>query len=201
MRMVIASLAVVSLLGSCTNSHPAEEKKDDIVATRKLEGEALVQRGNYLVTVASCNDCHSPKNMTPMGPVADSARLLSGHPANMPLPPIDPNALKPGGWVNMSGDVTAFVGPWGISYAANLTPDSATGIGAWTEAVFIKTLRTGKHLGMDNGRPLLPPMPWYYVNKMTDEDLSAVYAYLRSLPPIENRVPPPVAPDQAANKK
>jgi hypothetical protein len=55
-------------------------------------------------------------------------------------------------------DLTAFVGPWGISYTANLTPDSATGIGAWSEAAFINTIRSGKHLG--NGRDILPPMPW-----------------------------------------
>lgn len=202
MRIFISSLALLGLsLTACTNSHPAEEKKDDINTVRKLEGEALVQRGHYLVTVASCNDCHSPKIMTPMGPVADSGKLLSGHPANMPLPPIDPKALKPGGWINMAGDVTAFVGPWGISFAANLTPDSATGIGNWTEEVFVKTLRTGKHLGMANGRNILPPMPWNYVAQMTDEDLSAVYAYLRSLPPVPNRVPPPVAPDQATAYK
>jgi mono/diheme cytochrome c family protein len=201
MRTLIPALAMAMLIVSSCSSSPAEEKKDDVSATKKLEGDALVQRGNYLVTIASCNDCHSPKNMTPMGPVADSTKLFSGHPANMPLPPIDPNALKPGGWINMAPDVTAFVGPWGISYAANLTPDSATGIGAWTEEVFIKTLRTGKHLGMDNGRPILPPMPWNYVSQMTDEDLSAVYAYLKSLPAISNRVPAPVPPDQAAAKK
>lgn len=202
MHKLIPVLAVATLaITACNNSSSTDEKKEDISTTRRLEGEALVKRGNYLVTVASCNDCHSPKNMTPMGPMADSTKLLSGHPANMPLPPIDPNALKPGGWVNMGPDVTSFVGPWGISYAANLTPDSATGIGAWTEEVFIKTLRTGKHLGMENGRPILPPMPWYYVGQMTDQDLSAVYAYLKSLPAISNRVPAPVPPDQAAAKK
>jgi hypothetical protein len=100
----------------------------------------------------------------------------------------------------MAPDITSFVGPWGISYAANLTPDSATGIGAWTEDVFMKTLRTGKHLGMENGRPILPPMPWEFIGKMTDEDLSAVFAYLRNLPAISNRVPAPVPPNEVAAK-
>jgi len=200
MRTLIPALAMATLIISSCSSSPAEEKKDDIFATKKLEGEVLVQRGNYLVTAGGCSDCHSPKNLTPAGPVADSTKLLSGHPANMPLPPVDANMLKPGNWMGMSPDVTSFVGPWGISYAANLTPDSATGIGAWTEEVFIKTLRTGKHLGMDNGRPILPPMPWYYVNQYTDEDLGAVYAYLQSLPAVSNRVPAPMPPDQAAAK-
>ena len=56
-----------------------------------------------------------------------------------------------------NGHVTAWAGPWGVSYAANLTPDKRTGIGAWTADQFIKTMRTGKHLGV--GRPVLPPMP------------------------------------------
>jgi len=202
MRTFLSTVTVAALaLIACNSSNSANEKKEDISTTRRLEGEALVQRGHYLVTGAGCGDCHSPKNLTPNGPVIDSTKLLSGHPANMPLPPIDPTMLKPGQWMGMAPDVTAFVGPWGISYAANLTPDSATGIGAWTEEVFIKTLRTGKHLGMDNGRPILPPMPWYFVNQLTDEDLSAIYAYLKSLPPISNKVPPPTPPNQAVAKK
>jgi hypothetical protein len=101
----------------------------------------------------------------------------------------------------MSPDITAFAGPWGISYAANLTSDSATGIGAWTEEQFIKSMRTGKHLGAENGRPILPPMPWPFISKMTDEDLSAVYAYLKSLPPVSNRVPAPTPPNEVKFKK
>ena len=92
----------------------------------------------------------------------------------------------------MAPDITTFVGPWGISYAANLTPDSASGIGAWSEATFINTIRSGKHLG--NGRDILPPMPWPFVSKLTDEDLKSVYAYLMSLPPVSNKVPAPVSP-------
>jgi hypothetical protein len=95
----------------------------------------------------------------------------------------------------MAPDITAFVGPWGVSYAANLTPDSATGIGAWTEAQFISTMRTGKHLG--NGRPILPPMPWDEIRKKTDDDLKAMFAYLKSLPAVNNRVPGPVTPPDA----
>ena len=158
----------------------------------------MVQRGAYLVTIGGCNDCHSPKNMTPHGPVVDSSRALSGHPANAPLPPIDEKALKPGNWMLFSPDLTAMVGPWGVSFPANLTPDSATGIGAWTEETFIKALRTGKHLGQENGRPILPPMPWESIGKMEEEDLRAVFAFLRSLPPVNNRVPEPLSPQEAA---
>ncbi|HYH15460.1 MAG TPA: c-type cytochrome [Flavisolibacter sp.] len=188
---------------ACSNS-PSTLKvagESNIAATRNLERDELVKRGNYLVTINTCGDCHSPKIMTPRGPVIDSTKILSGHPANTTLPPIDPSALQPGQWGGMSPDITAFAGPWGISYAANITPDSATGIGAWTEEQFIKTMRTGKHLGAPNGRPILPPMPWQFIAKMTDEDLSAVYAYLKSIPPVSNKVPGPTPPNEVKLKK
>lgn len=179
---VLACNSSDSIVASATDTKEEPETAMDPVA-----------RGKYLTTVALCNDCHSPKIMTPQGPVVDSTKTLSGHPANSTLPP-----LAKSDWVQMNPEVTAFSGPWGISYAANLTSDSATGIGAWSEETFIKTLRTGKHLGMETGRPILPPMPWEFVGKMTDEDLKAVYAYLQSLPPVSNRVPQPVAPPDVA---
>lgn len=175
-------------LVSCNSN--TDQKAMVASETKTLSKEDLIKRGDQLA--ATCNDCHSPKSMTQMGPVPDSSKLLSGHPANIPLPPIDTKSLQPGNWMSMAPDVTAFVGPWGISYAANLTPDSATGIGAWSEATFINTIRNGKHLG--NGRPLAPPMPWQAISKLTDEDLKAVYAYLMSLPAVNNKVSDPVAP-------
>lgn len=182
---------------SCTTQ--AEKKADTLLQQNKeLTTGELVTRGKYLMTIGGCHDCHSPKKFGPQGMSLDEDRLLSGHPAGSPLPPIDAKALKPGGWVLFAGDITAAVGPWGISYAANLTPDSATGIGAWSEETFVKTLRTGKHLGQEGGRPILPPMPWQMVGQMTDEDLKAVYTYLQSLPPVKNRVPAPVPPAEAA---
>lgn len=192
----------VSVLVSCSdakNEDQAQVKSAE--ATSTLEGQALIDRGNYLVTSGGCNDCHSPKIMSPMGPEADSTKLLSGHPAGSKLPPIDASALKPGGWVLMAPDITSFVGPWGISYAANLTPDSATGIGAWSETNFIKALRTGKHMGIETGRPIMPPMPYPYIGQFNDEDLKAMFAYLKSLPPVSNKVPEPTPPNQVATVK
>ena len=91
---------------------------------------------------------------------------------------------------------TAWAGPWGVSFTANLTPDEDTGIGAWSEDIFIATLRTGKHWGQS--RQILPPMPWFNYGKMSDDDLKAVYAYLRSIPPVKNRVPTPLPPGRRA---
>ena len=159
-----------------------------------MSHDEMVARGKYLTTIAGCNDCHSPKVFTQMGPVPDTTKLLSGHPAGSPSPALDTSALHPGyGYVG-GADLTSWLGPWGISYTANLTPDSATGTGAWTEENFINALRKGKHLGMDGGRQILPPMPWQFIGQMTDDDLKSVFAYLHSLPAISNQVPAPVAP-------
>lgn len=181
---------------SCTTQ--AEKNATQLLKDAGPTKGDLIARGKYLTTVGGCHDCHSPKKFGPEGPSLDEDRLLSGHPEGSPLPPIDVKALTPGNWMLFAGDVTAAVGPWGISYAANLTPDSATGTGSWTEANFVKALRTGKHLGQEGGRPIMPPMPWQMVGQMTDEDLKAVYTYLQSLPPVKNRVPAPVSPAEAA---
>jgi mono/diheme cytochrome c family protein len=154
-----------------------------------------IQRGQYLVDFGGCNDCHTPKLMTPRGPVPDKSRLLSGHPADAPLPPIPAGAIGPGPdkWGALAtADLTAWAGPWGISFAANLTPDPDTGLGSWTPELFIKTMRSGKHFGV--ARPLLPPMPWFDIATLSDRDLKAMFAYLESLKPIRNRVPLPIPP-------
>jgi hypothetical protein len=120
-------------------------------------------------------------------------KTLSGQQADGAIPAVPSGALAPDRWMAMTnGDMTAWVGPWGISFAANLTPDQATGLGGWTEDMFIKTIRTGKHMG--TGRLILPPMPWPNYAQMSDDELKAMFAYLRSLPPVKNLVPQPVPP-------
>ena len=147
-----------------------------------------VDRGKYLVTALVCNDCHTPFKMGDNGPEPDMTRMLSGHPSDIALPP----PPKPNGpWiVSGAATFTAWAGPWGISYTANLTPDKDTGLGTWTAQQFIDTIRNGRHQG--HGRALLPPMPWSWYRNLTDEDLKAVFAYLQSIPPIKNKVPDPV---------
>jgi mono/diheme cytochrome c family protein len=153
----------------------------------------LVKRGEVLATFGGCHDCHSPKTMTPQGPVPDKAHLLSGYPAAQAVPAVPAGALAQGKWSVMTNDdLTAWVGPWGISFAANLTPDKTTGLGGWTADQFIKTMRTGKHLGV--GRPILPPMPWQGYAALSDAELKALFAYLRSVKPIQNQVPATIPP-------
>lgn len=149
-----------------------------------------IQRGEYLVRFGGCSDCHTPKRMGARGPEEDLNRFLAGHPEEARLPP--PPALPSGPWSTTTAGLTAWSGPWGISYASNLTPDVNTGLGIWTEDMFLKAMRTGKHYGVS--RDILPPMPWQSLARLTDEDLKAIFAYLRSLPPIKNRVPEPTPP-------
>jgi len=156
---------------------------------------AAVARGLYLVTVGVCADCHTSKTMGPNGPLLDLSRWLAGHPEPMEVPPAP--TLPEGPWIaTTTGTLTAWSGPWGTSFSANLTPDVETGLGAWTEETFIETIRAGRHQG--RGRPLLPPMPAERYAQMTEEDLRAVFAYLRTIPAVTNRVPAPRAPADAS---
>ena len=153
-------------------------------------------RGQYLVTIGGCNDCHTPLKMGPKGPEPDMTRMLSGHPEQFVI--TAPARLTGAEWMVASAPTnTAHSGPWGVSFTANLTPDENTGLGIWTKEMFIKALRTGRHMGAS--REILPPMPWFNYGKMTDADLEAVYAYLRSIPAIHNRVPEPLPPAGAPN--
>lgn len=162
-------------------------------AAAKTPNAARIARGAHLVRTMGCNDCHTPFKMGPRGPEPDMSRALTGHPEDVKLPP--PPALPPGPWIVVTAAPgTAFAGPWGISYTANLTPDPETGLGKWTEDMFIATMRTGRHEG--KGRPILPPMPYPILAALDDEDIKSVFAYLQSLPPVKNRVPAPVDPEE-----
>jgi mono/diheme cytochrome c family protein len=165
----------------------------DAFAEDKAKHEEQIKRGEYLVQYGGCHDCHSPKVMTPQGPQPDPVRGLSGYPADSKLPELPEGILGPDKWGAVTtNDLTAWFGPWGVSYAANLTPDKQTGMGSWTAELFIKSMRTGKHFG--EGRDILPPMPWFSIAALTDEDLTAVFAYLGTIKPIKNLVPVPVPP-------
>ena len=160
--------------------------------SQSLATERL-QRGEYLVNFGGCHDCHSPKIFTDNGPTLDPQRLLSGHPSDTELPALPDSVIAPDKWGAVAThDLTAWFGPWGVSFAINLTPDPNTGLGNWKESQFIQAMRTGKHLG--TGRPILPPMPWFALAALNDDDLRAIFAYLGSIKAIENRVPSPIPP-------
>lgn len=184
-----ATAILLSVLGAGIAFLPACQSTSGRPSEAPVSADSLVRRGHYLVTTMGCNDCHSPKRMTAQGPVIDSTRILSGHPAGELLPPASADAIK-NGWALFSPGGTAVVFPFGTVYAANLTPDD-TGIGNWSEEQFKKALTRGLYKGMENGRPLFPPMPWENYKNLSDPDVKAIFAYLRSIPPVENVVPAP----------
>jgi mono/diheme cytochrome c family protein len=154
---------------------------------------SAVARGRYIVNGFGCMDCHTPLKMGPNGPERDHARAFSGHPEGKAM---SPAPRLEGPWMaSLTDTMTAWSGPWGTSFTANLTPDEETGLGRWTADTFVQTIRTGRHLG--KGRPILPPMPIEPISNLTDDDLRAVFAYLRSLPAIRNRVPEPIPPPES----
>lgn len=154
--------------------------------------DSQVEWGKHIVTVSGCHDCHSPKKMTPQGMEIDSSRMLSGHPADGPLPVVNRKEVQDKGLM-VTTDLTTWVGPWGTSYTANITSDE-TGIGNWTESQFIMALREGKYKGLPGSRMLLPPMPWQMFRNFTDDEIKALFAYLKATVPVKNVVPPPLPP-------
>lgn len=162
---------------------------------KEMTKEEMIKRGEYLVNYGGCNDCHSPKVFTDLGFIPDTTKLLSGHQSGLTLSRIDITTLN-SEWYLTNKELTAWAGPWGISFSANLTPDKETGIGNWKEEMFINAMRNGLHLGA--GRPILPPMPFMNLASLKDEDLKSIFAYLKSIKPIRNKVTEPIPPKQAA---
>jgi hypothetical protein len=187
--LVLVALLVITV-ASCKNE-PQEITKS-FVETAELNAKNEIIRGKYLVGIMGCNDCHSPKRMGQNGPEIIPELLLSGYPSERPVVNFDSPLLKEG-FAIFYPDLTAAAGPWGISFAGNLTPD-ATGTGNWTEEQFKIALTQGKFKGLENARMLLPPMPWFNYSEMKDEDIHAVFKYLQSINPVENVVPAPVSP-------
>ncbi|MGB2959341.1 MAG: diheme cytochrome c-553 [Bacteroidota bacterium] len=191
MRQTLYSTALVLTLAAGTlfffSFSQAESGK------AKGASKEQIERGRYLVMIGGCQDCHTPKTMGPQGPVFHPMKTLSGHRADAQLPDVPDGVIAPDKWGALTNhDLTAWVGLWGTSFSSNLTPDEATGIGAWTEEQWLQTFHTGKHLG--TGRPILPPMPIREIARMEEEDLKAIFAYLMSIKPIRNAVPQPIPP-------
>lgn len=200
--LFISSLLLFSILLLSTpilKNKPETSKLPTGSTTALQQDQEKIKLGKHLVLTSACHDCHTPKKMSDKGPVHDYDRALSGHPANLPPPDIDRKEIEQKNLV-VTQTLTAWIGPWGISYAANLTSD-ATGIGNWTEKQFFTAIREGKYKGLENSRMLLPPMPWDMYKNMTDEELSAIFAYLKSTKPIKNVVPAATPPVTAATGK
>ncbi len=204
---IAAGLVLWSAGHEATGAAPAPAAAEPLVppsapanpapAPATASKEAEIARGKHLVLTSGCHDCHTPFKEGPNGAEPDMSRQLSGHPESLKMPP----APAPSGpWlVSVAATNTAWSGPWGVSFTANLTPDEETGLGGWTKENFVRTIRTGRHLG--RGRAILPPMPVPVYQNFSDDELGAIFSYLQTLPAIKNRVPAPVAPPPAPKAK
>jgi hypothetical protein len=181
--VIFIALGIVWSFNSCETAKSDSQTTDNVAPSK----DSLIKRGNYLVAIIGCNDCHSPKHMGPNGPEIDSLNMLSGFPSTRPIPEPSANDIK-NGLIVFNGDLTATMGPWGTTFAANITSDE-TGIGNWTEEQFKNALRHGKSKGMDGGRMMMPPMPWENFSHLTDGDILAIFYYLKSTKPFRNIVP------------
>lgn len=185
MKKIIAiiGLSVIGIsIYSCTDS-----QTKGISVNVEVSNDSLIQRGEYLVNTIGCADCHSPKEMTQNGPRIIDSLHLSGYPSSRKLTKVKLDAMQ-SGYVLMNGDLTATLGPWGVTYAANISSDE-TGIGNWTLEQFELAMVEGKYKGLANARNLLPPMPTQNFRNLNKSDLKAIYLYLKSTKPVRNVVP------------
>jgi len=166
LRLVRPALVLVTLALAAVSLAPAQGTSAAAAAAGSA-GDAQVARGRYLVTITGCNDCHTPGTFYG---APDAERFLAGSEL---------------GWA----------GPWGVVYAANLTPDPETGLGKWKPEEIAKTIRTGNR---PDGRQLAGAMPWLDYSNLTDADAMAIASYLRTLKPVRHAVPKPLPPGTEA---
>jgi len=126
--------------------------------------QAQAERGKYLVAIAGCNDCHTPGYFFGK---PEMSRYLGGSDVGFEIPGL------------------------GLFHGPNLTPDPETGLGNWSVGQIVTTLQTGKR---PDGRELAPSMPWRAFASLTKDDATAIAVFLKSLPPVKNKVPGPFGP-------
>lgn len=173
-RRIVAVVMIGGFVSAACQSGTGPATDESRAAPAPMEASApqsAVERGRYLTSFGACSDCHTPLKMGPNGPEPDMTLAWAGHPEALKMPPPPKLPAGPWQWIG-AGSNTAFAGPWGVSFSANLTPDQDTGLGIWTEDMFMKAMTTGKHFG--TSRPIMPPMPWVFYAQMTDEDLKEI---------------------------
>ena len=132
-----------------------------VISATAHAADPQVERGKYLVAIGGCTDCHTPGHFFGH---PDMARFLGGSDVGFGIP-----------------GHGVFVGP-------NLTPDKETGLGNWTAQQIVTAITTGER---PDGRMLAPAMPWRGLSALTKPDALAIAAFLKSLPPVSNKVPGP----------
>lgn len=186
----IAVLFLAALAAGC-NKNATQQAAAPAPATAYTA--AQVTRGAELVNEWKCSFCHTPELKGPDGkPMPNPERLLSGHPQDEKTPDVSDMVITSNAFMEFLDnlDNTVWASNDTLVFSANLTPDAETGIGTWTDVQFVGTMRQGMHMGL--GRRLLYPMPWQELAELSDADLISIYAYLRTIDPVSNKVPPPV---------
>jgi cytochrome c553 len=196
--LLSACLPMAIAITGCGQPPASQPAASAAAAPAAAPAQTPAERGKMLVIGGGCHDCHTTKKVGPGGPEPDMSQMLSGHPEAIKISaPFKPAAGSP--WTIATTDtLTAWSGPWGVSFAANLTPDKETGL-RMNEKNFVTALKTGSHLG--TARPILPPMPWAWYSQLSDDDLKAIWAYLQTIPAIKNDVPVPLPPVAAPPAK
>ena len=130
---------------------------------KEIDKSNPAEYGKYLVTIASCSECHTQSNK---GEPLPGMYLAGGQTFNFPA---------------------------GVVSSANITPDAVTGIGNWTKEDFLNRFRfynseEAQNVPVNLEKDFNTPMPWLMYSGMTDEDLGAIYEYLRTIKPVNNSV-------------
>lgn len=137
-----------------------------LIPLNKAAAQAQVDRGKYLVTIAGCNDCHTPGYFFGK---PEMNRFLAGSEVGFEIPGL------------------------GVFHGPNLTPDKETGLGNWTVEQIVTALQTGKR---PDGRELAPIMPWRAFANLTKDDVTAIAMFLKTIPAVKNKVPGPFGPGE-----
>lgn len=179
--MMISAVLALAVLAGCSKDAKGPGAKP---------GADQVEVGMALAEEWRCSYCHTPEVAGPGGKLMpDPDRLFMGHPADEPVPEIPDMVMTSPEYMEFLDnlDTTVWATDNRIVFTANLTPDDETGIGTWTEEDFISTIRSGRHQGV--GKRLKYPMPWQELAALDDEELAALFAYLRTVKPVNNKVP------------
>jgi hypothetical protein len=186
-------MSLAAAAAGCSKSSPGDASAPQPAYTASSFTAEQVTRGAGLVDEWKCNFCHTPELKGPDGkPMPNPERLLSGHPQDEPVPDVADMVITSDAFMEFLDnlDNTTWASNDTLVFSANLTPDMETGIGPWTPEQFVATIRQGQHMGL--GKRLLYPMPWQELAELPDADLISIYAYLRTINPVSNKVPPPV---------
>lgn len=152
---------------------------------QQSDDEDLIERGRYIAQITGCDACHTPSREE------YDMEALAALPPEEAIPLIQDIAFNDQATWDMdrymAGGRVFPLGPQGVIVTRNLTPDEETGLGEWTDQEIMDAITLGV---ARDGHQMFPIMPYHTYNRMAEDDLNAVIAFLRSLEPVENDVGP-----------